>query len=479
MRLLNKVQKGSPLRQPPKCSASRVQWVLGMCASLAAVSAFSPSSVGLPAARNLGRATTATRERKTALSMKAGPFSPKLSKVTDITTGPVHGEGGAYVAGYWVPYDNCDEHFNIKGGSNEKVDPLPCPRSRTRHSAAKEDGSYDVAIIGGGCIGAAIARELSKTSASVVMLEAGDDVSQGATKGNSGIVHAGFDDKPGSVRAKFCWKGNQMFPALDNDLHFGYQLTGSLVVARSKEDFEHLEELKKRGATNGVKNLEIIGEAELKKKEPHIHPDSIGALFSPDAGTLIPYEYTIALAENAADNGVEIRIRRQVDAIAKNDNGLFEIDVDHWEPKSFVESRNLLTKLTGAVKGLGNYFGGIGEFGPWQKFPALVKGEQKVDVESMKVGGSGSKKAMEGATVGREKVRAKYIVNAAGGASDKISAMIGDASFKVKPRVGEYVLLRKNQGHLCNHILFPCPGPYGKGILVQKTLWGTRFSKVH
>ena len=449
-----------------------------MCVSLAAVSAFSPSSVGLPEAWKLGRATTATRARTTELSMKAGPFSPKLSKVTDITTGPVHGEGGAYVAGYWVPYDNCDEHFNIQGGSNEKVDPVPCPRSRTRHSAAKEDGSYDVAIIGGGCIGAAIARELSKTSASVVMLEAGDDVSQGATKGNSGIVHAGFDDKPGSVRAKFCWKGNQMFPALDNDLHFGYQLTGSLVVARSKEDFEHLEELKKRGATNGVKNLEIIGETELKKKEPHIHPDSIGALFSPDAGTLIPYEYTIALAENAADNGVEIRIRRQVDAIAKNDNGLFEIDVDHWEPKSFVESRNLLTKLTGAVKGLGNYFGGIGEFGPWQKFPALVKGEQKVDVESMKVGGSGSKKAMEGVTVGREKVRAKYIVNAAGGASDKISAMIGDASFKVKPRVGEYVLLRKNQGHLCNHILFPCPGPYGKGILVQKTLWGTRFSKV-
>ena len=97
----------------------------------------------------------------------------------------------------------------------------------------------------------------------------------------------------------------------------------------------------------------------------------------------------------------------------------------------------------------------------------------------MKVGGSGSKRAMEGVTVSREKVRDKYIVNAAGGASDKISAMIGDASFKVKPRLGEYVLLRKNQGHLCNHILFPCPGPYGKGILVQKTLWGTRFSKVH
>ncbi len=68
-------------------------------------------------------------------------------------------------------------------------------------------------VIGAGCIGAAIARELSKTSNSVLWLEAADDVTQGATKGNSGIVHAGFDDEPGSVRAKFCWPGNQMYAA--------------------------------------------------------------------------------------------------------------------------------------------------------------------------------------------------------------------------------------------------------------------------
>jgi glycerol-3-phosphate dehydrogenase len=68
-----------------------------------------------------------------------------------------------------------------------------------------------VVIIGAGCIGSAIARELSRTTASVLLLEAADDVTQGATKGNSGIVHAGFDDTPGSVRAKFCWKGNQMY----------------------------------------------------------------------------------------------------------------------------------------------------------------------------------------------------------------------------------------------------------------------------
>jgi len=177
----------------------------------------------------------------------------------------VHGEGGAYVGGYWVPLEQCSEKFNIKGGSDEAA--TPAGRSSTAHSAAKADGTYDVAIIGAGCIGAAIARELSKTHASVVVLEAADDVCQGATKGNSGIVHAGFDDTPGSTRAKLCWKGNQMFPALDEDLHFGYQLTGSLVVARGADEEKHLEELLQRGETNGVRNLRIVKRDELMEME--------------------------------------------------------------------------------------------------------------------------------------------------------------------------------------------------------------------
>ena len=173
---------------------------LVLCGLLLEGSAFAPSSLPTCSKRDA---------RLTSRCSSPGKLTMALSKVTDITKGQVHGENGAYVAGYWVPYDNCDEHFNIKGGSNENVAAVPCPRSRTRNSAAKDDGSYDVAIIGSGAIGAAIARELSKTTARVVMLEAADDVSQGATKGNSGIVHAGFDDKPGSVRAKFCWKGGR------------------------------------------------------------------------------------------------------------------------------------------------------------------------------------------------------------------------------------------------------------------------------
>jgi len=409
--------------------------------------------------------------------------APSAVAMSGITQGEVHGEGGAYVAGYWVPYDECANAFNIKGGSNENTQRTPCPRSRTRHSAAKDDGSYDVVIIGAGCIGAAVARELSKTTASVLMIESADDVCQGATKGNSGIVHAGYDDTPGSVRAKLCWKGNQMFPALDQDLHFGYQLTGSLVVARGAEEEKFLDTLVARGATNGVKNLRIVRGEELKQLEPNLDEAATAALLSPDAGTLIPYEYNIALAENAADNGVEVRIRRMVTGIGKTPDGRFEISADHWEPRKYVAEQKKaarpwgITALQGRVTAdsaaaLGNYFGGVGEGGPWEKFPALVKGSQAIKVEDMKVGGSGSKQAMDGEVVERESITAKYVVNCAGGYSDKIAAMIGDDSFTIKPRLGEYVLLKKSSGSVCNHILFPCPGPYGKGILVQKTLWG-------
>ena len=188
---------------------------------------------------------------------------------------------------------------------------------------------------------------------------------------------------------------------------------------------------------------------------------------------MCPDEYTIALAENAVDNGVEARIRRAVKGItrvtagAQSDDGadLFEIDISHWEPREYCEKR---------WKGdaLGTYEGGPDEGGPWKEYPELLRGKQSVSVEDMKVGGSGSSRAMDGIEVAREKVHARFVINAAGGASDKIARMVGDESFTIQPRLGEYVLLKKSQGDVCNHILFPCPGKYGKGILVQKTLWG-------
>ena len=89
-------------------------------------------------------------------------------------------------------------------------------------------------------------------------------------------------------------------------------LAGSLVVAKGAQDEATLRELLERGKQNSVRNLRIVEKEELRTMEPTIHPDATAALWSPDAGTVVPYEYAIALAENAVDNGVEIRIRREV-----------------------------------------------------------------------------------------------------------------------------------------------------------------------
>lgn len=426
----------------------------------------------------------------------------------------VHGDGGAYVGGSWVDIEDCNDSFNMRSSgcpdAGEKC--ASCPRSRSRHSAAKPDGSYDVVIIGAGCVGSAVARELAKTSASVLLLEGADDVTQGATKGNSGIIHAGFDDKPGSVRAKYCWPGNQMFPQLDRELHFGYQLTGSLVVAKTKEDLQTLNQLLERGQKNGVKNLKIIGEKELKKLEPHIDADAIAALHSPDAGTITPYEYTIALAENAVANGVEIRTRRVVSdikVVAEAGGGppSFVVTAKHWEPapvaaramRSARTRRVLAALLVGAATAAAAACMAIpGSASPLPRTPMELLSTPGVQsvlgvgllgfvcayvIASMLADAAiGYNESTEyspspGTTMGglsaTEVIKAKYIVNAAGCTSDKIAAMVGDTTFMVKPRMGEYILLHKDAGHQARHVLFPCPHPvYGKGVLVQATLWG-------
>ena len=161
--------------------------------------------------------TAATRGKRVPVNALRVAASPAM--MSPETHGNVHGDGGAYVGGYWSPIEECKETFNMEGGSNEKVPATPCPRSRTRHSAAKPDGSYDVVIIGSGCIGAAVARELSKTTASVLMVEAGDDVCQGATKGNSGIVH---------------WAANRRFEISKFKFKFPRARTYELIRARSR-----------------------------------------------------------------------------------------------------------------------------------------------------------------------------------------------------------------------------------------------------
>jgi glycine/D-amino acid oxidase-like deaminating enzyme len=407
-----------------------------------------------------------------------------------------HGVKGVYYGGEWLDIEDCPGTFvpaKCSGCDYQEA----CPRSRSRNVAtttvADDNLTYDIGIIGAGCIGAAIARELSKYQARIIWIEAADDVSQGATKGNSGIVHAGFDDKPGSVRAAHCWSGNQMFPQLDQELRFGYQKNGSLVLALNEKEVEVLHELMERGKTNGVKNLRIVRQSELRQMEPHAN--AIAALYSPDAGNVIPYEFCIALAENAVDNGVELRIRAVVSKIDyKKENDTFTLSMDHWEPHEYIRATTrgsnhsiqfacllvaflisgyyaalrmggttttttnleiFLPPLTVmALLGVAQWFGQSSPQAPTKNTPLenIIKnakkpegtGGKRVEVAEMLVGGSGSHK-QQGQVIHQSKVQCKYVINCAGGASDQIAKLIGDESFKIMPRLGDYLLLNRNQ----------------------------------
>ena len=127
--------------------------------------------------------------------------------------------------------------------------------------------SYDVAIIGAGVIGALTARELSKYNLKTVLLEASNDVAMGASKANSGIVHGGFDAKPGTLKAMLNVKGCAMMPEICEALSVPYKKNGSLVVAFSEEEMDTVKELYDRGIANGVPDMRILNKEELKAIE--------------------------------------------------------------------------------------------------------------------------------------------------------------------------------------------------------------------
>jgi len=258
---------------------------------------------------------------------------------------------------------------------------------------------YDVCIIGAGVVGANIARELAKYKVTVCLLEKEEDVSCGASKANSGIVHGGYSDKPGTLKAELCVKGNRMYEQLNKELNFGYRETGSLVLAFREEDRKTLQKLYEYGLENGVGGLEIIDGEQAREREPYLSKEVKAALYCANAGITSPYEFVIALMENAIVNGVELKLKNEVVGIEKN----------------------------------ASYFNVI---------------------------------------TNKEQVKGKYVINAAGVYSDKISSMIGIHDFMITPRRGQYILLDKDQNYLVNSVIFQVPTELGKGILVTSTYHG-------
>ena len=259
--------------------------------------------------------------------------------------------------------------------------------------------SFDVAIIGAGVVGALTARELSRYGLRIALAERLHDVAQGTTKANSAIVHAGFDAKPGSWKAKTNVRGSRMMPALCATLHVPYAQCGSLVVGFSEDELPVLEHLKERGEENGVPGLRLLGRDELLAMEPGVNPNAVGALYAPTGAIVCPYELCIAAAECAVREGVELF----------RDFGVNEIGQG---PDGFV-----IRSSAGEIE-------------------------------------------------------AKVVVNAAGVHADDIARLIGDESFSVHARRGEYLLLDSAQGGVVSKTVFQCPSAMGKGVLITPTVHG-------
>ena len=256
---------------------------------------------------------------------------------------------------------------------------------------------YDVVIIGAGVIGGMIAKELARYELKIAILEKDNDVASGASKANSGIVHAGYDAKVGTLKAKLNVMGSKMMKQVTKDLGVKYKNNGSMVIGFNEEDKQSLIELYNRGITNGVEGLKIIGHEEIHKLEPNLSDDVIWALHAPTGGIVCPYELTIAAIGNAMDNGADLKLNYPVTNI-----NIKEDKYQIWSNEECIES--------------------------------------------------------------------KIVINAAGIYADNIAKMIGDDSFNIHPRRGEYILMDKELKGLVTHTIFRTPSKMGKGILVTPTV---------
>ena len=185
----------------------------------------------------------------------------------------------------------------------------------------------DITVIGAGVVGCAIARELSRYDLDIAVIDKNEDVAEGISKANSGIIHGGYNEKKGTLKAKLNLEGNEMMDELASKLQFPFKRNGALVLAFSEDELKRVKELKTNGEEIGVKGLEILNKEEVLNLEKNINKDVLGALYVKSSGIVSPYEMTLAFGENAVENGVEFILGQGVIDI-KKENEIYEISLE-------------------------------------------------------------------------------------------------------------------------------------------------------
>lgn len=179
----------------------------------------------------------------------------------------------------------------------------------------------DIVIIGAGVTGCCIARELSRYHAKICVLEKGDDVASGTSKANSGVIHSGFDAKPGTLMAKLNVEGNRLMWQRSKELDFPVKQNGALVVCTDPTERDHLDVLLDQAHQNGVPDVRILERDDVLAMEPNLTDKTVAALYAPTGGVISPFGLAIAMGENANVNGVDFRFETEVTKITPTADG--------------------------------------------------------------------------------------------------------------------------------------------------------------
>jgi glycerol-3-phosphate dehydrogenase len=269
----------------------------------------------------------------------------------------------------------------------------------------------NIVIIGGGVVGCAVARAVSRRWSDVFLLEQSPRLGMGASTRNSGVIHSGIYYPPGTLKAELCVAGNRMLYEFCATHHVPYRNCGKIVVAHDLSEIAALERLAENGRANGVTGLRLIDRAAIRAREPHV--EAAAALEVLATGILSAEDLVKTLARVSADQGANLLTRTHVIRL---------------EP----------CKESIAV--------------------TLVQGD-----------------ATNGSEVSEETIEARCVINCAGLYSDEIAALLGNRSYRIYPVRGEYCEIIRSKSYLVNHLVYPLPhaGLLSLGVHLTRTLWDT------
>lgn len=213
---------------------------------------------------------------------------------------------------------------------------------------------YDVVVIGAGVIGSAVARELSRYELKIVVLEKELDVACGNSSRNTGMLHAGFTYKPGSLKAQCAVEGNREFDQVARELGVPFRRTGKLVVGFTDFDRKNILKYKAIGEENGVKGMEMVDQKRILEIDPNAGGEF--AMYVPSSGILDPMQYTIALAENACQNGAEFLFGERVRGISREgETYRISTEANVYESKWVINCAGAYASVISEMLGYPNY----------------------------------------------------------------------------------------------------------------------------